>query len=235
MWLRDDVYAFHGHYADVHATVPTFERLAAGAMARYVARLPPEHGATPDDYEAVLSPLFAWLHALTQRADHTVVSAGSGASASTYAKLTASDRHKRPLQALALGLGYRAAVARSTAPGLGPLEASLSPSALRRGYLRGISETIRRLDIRAALRHLGPLAPLRPVARGRRRGVDRADGRADRQHGLVGLPAALPRPDAQRLAVLAGDRGDRGRRRARRGSCGCSGTAGHEVLRPGQG
>ena len=41
IWLRDDVYAFHGHYADVHATVPTFERLAAGAMARYVAQLPP--------------------------------------------------------------------------------------------------------------------------------------------------------------------------------------------------
>ena len=87
--------------------MPTFERLAAGAMARYVTRLPPDR-ATPDDYEAILSPLFAWLHALTQRAEHTVVSAGSGASASTYAKLTATDRHKRPLQALTLGLGYRA-------------------------------------------------------------------------------------------------------------------------------
>ena len=40
IWLRDDVYAIHGHYADVHATVPTFERLAAGAMARFVAKLP---------------------------------------------------------------------------------------------------------------------------------------------------------------------------------------------------
>ncbi len=39
LWLRDDVYAFHGHYSDVHATVPTFERVAAGAMARYVTRL----------------------------------------------------------------------------------------------------------------------------------------------------------------------------------------------------
>src|SRR5215216_6158924 len=95
IWLRDDVYAIHGHYSDVHATVPTFERLAAGSMARYVARLP-ERGATPDDYEAVLSPLYAWLHALTQRADHTFVSVGSSASAGTYAKLTASDRHKRP-------------------------------------------------------------------------------------------------------------------------------------------
>ena len=54
VWLRDDVYAIHGHYADVHATVPTFERLAAGAMARFVARLP-SGAATPDDYEAVLS------------------------------------------------------------------------------------------------------------------------------------------------------------------------------------
>ena len=148
IWLREDVYAFHGHYADVHATVPTFERLAAGVMARYVARMPADH-ATPDDYEAVLSPLFAWLHALTQRTEHTVVSAGSGASASTYAKLTASDRHKRPLQALTLGAGYRAAVFALNRAGLGPLEANLSPSALRRGYLHGIRETIRRLDIRA--------------------------------------------------------------------------------------
>src|SRR3954463_14883072 len=77
IWLREDVYAFHGHYADVHASVPTFERIAAGAMARWVARLPAD-GATPDDYEAVLSPLYAWLHALTQRADHTIVSKGGG-------------------------------------------------------------------------------------------------------------------------------------------------------------
>jgi hypothetical protein len=147
IWLRDDVYALHGHYSDVHATVPTFERLAAGTMARYVAKLP-EHGATADDYEAVLSPLYAWLHALTQRADHTVVSVGGSASASTYTKLTASDRHKR-LGTLGLGVGYRAAVFALNRAGLGPLEPSLSPSALRRGYLRGIREVVERLDIHA--------------------------------------------------------------------------------------
>jgi hypothetical protein len=148
IWLRDDVYAIHGHYSDVHATVPTFERLAAGTMARYVAKLP-EHRATADDYEAVLSPLYAWLHALTQRADHTLVSVGGSTSASTYEKLTAKDRHKRP-RTLALGLGYRGAVFALNRAGLGPLEASLSPSALRRGYLSGIRAVIERLDIRAA-------------------------------------------------------------------------------------
>ena len=75
VWLRDDVYAIHGHYSDLHATVPTFERLAAGAMARWVVTLP-DDGATPDDYEAALAPLYAWMHALTQRSDHAVVSAG---------------------------------------------------------------------------------------------------------------------------------------------------------------
>src|SRR3954451_24114864 len=58
LWLRDDVYAIHGHYSDLHATVPTFERIAAGLMARFVVRLPAQ-GARPDDYEAALSPLYA--------------------------------------------------------------------------------------------------------------------------------------------------------------------------------
>ena len=94
IWLRDDVYAIHGHYADVHATVPTFERLAAGTMARFVAQLP-QDGVTPDDYEAVLSPLYAWLHALTQRADHTIVSRGGGASSRSYTALTTALRRAR--------------------------------------------------------------------------------------------------------------------------------------------
>ena len=148
LWLREDVYAFHGHYADLHATVPTFERVAAGMMARWVAGLP-EHGATPDDYEAVLSPLYAWLHALTQRADHTIVSRGSGASARSYRLLTA----ERSPRSLVVKAGYRAAVAGLNAAGLGPLQASLSPTALRRGYLHGIREVIQRLDLEGA-RHV---------------------------------------------------------------------------------
>jgi hypothetical protein len=110
-------------------------------MARFVARLP-DGRATPDDYEAVLSPLYAWLHALTQRSDHTVVSAGGSASARTYVRLT--GRRSLPLM-----VGYRAAVAALNLAGLGPLEPSLSPSALRRGYLRGIREVIGRLELTA--------------------------------------------------------------------------------------
>src|SRR4051795_8075150 len=152
VWLRDDVYAIHGHYSDLHATVPTFERIAAGLMARFVVRLP-ARGATPDDYEAALSPLYAWMHALTQRSGHATVSAGASASARTFTTLTATDRHRRPLRTIALGTGYAGAVAALNALGLGPLERNLSPSALRRGYLYGIKEVVERLGVREA-RHV---------------------------------------------------------------------------------
>jgi predicted phosphodiesterase len=148
VWLRDDVYAIHGHYLDVHSTVPTFERLAAGAMARFVVRLP-EHGATPDDYEAVLAPLYAWMNALTQRSDRAVLSAGAGASARAWVALAGGARHRRPLRTAALGAGYVTAVAALNRLGLGPIDRSLSGTALRRGSLRGISEVIARLGIEA--------------------------------------------------------------------------------------
>jgi hypothetical protein len=148
VWLRDDVYALHGHYADLHASVPTFERVFAGVMARYVVRLP-EQGARPDDYEAALAPLYAWINALTQRADHGRLSDSAGASARTWTALTSRERHRRPLRTLALGTGYVTAVAALNRLGIGPLDRDLSPVALRRGYLRGIREVVRRLGIDA--------------------------------------------------------------------------------------
>src|SRR5262249_30453823 len=115
----------------------------------FFAGLPGDRAA-PDDYEAVLAPLYGWLHALAQRSAHGMVSRGAGASARTWSALTAADRHRRPLRTLALGTGYAAAVAALTAAGIGPVERDLSPAALRRGYLHGLREVLRRLDVRAA-------------------------------------------------------------------------------------
>ena len=147
VWLRDDVFAIHGHYADLHATVPTFERLAAGAMARWAVTLPAE-GAAPDDYEAVLSPLYAWMHALTQRADHAMVSAGAGASSRAWVELGGSGRRLRPRTALLRG-AFAGAVAVINRLGIGPVERDLSGAGLRRGYLHGIVEFLHRLGVRA--------------------------------------------------------------------------------------
>jgi len=146
VWLRDDVFALHGHYVDLHSTVPTFERLAAGAMARWVVRLPRE-GARPDDYEAALAPLYAFMHQLTQRSDHAALSAGAGASARAWVAMAGDGRARHPVRAAALGTGYVAAVAALNALGLGPVDRDLSAAALRRGGLRGIREVLRRLGV----------------------------------------------------------------------------------------
>ena len=148
VWLRDDVFAIHGHYSDVHATVPTFERLAAGAMARWAVALPQE-GAAPDDYEAVLAPLYAWMHALTQRSDQAVVSAGAGASSRAWVALGGRGRRERPVRTAVLGAGFAAAVAAVNALGIGPVDRDLSGAGLRRGYLHGIREVLRRLGVGA--------------------------------------------------------------------------------------
>jgi len=148
VWLRDDVYALHGHYVDLHSTVPTFERLAAGAMARWVVRLP-EEGARPDDYEAALAPLYAFMHQLTQRSDHAAVSAGAGASARAWVTLAGEGRARHPVRAAALGGAYAGAVAVINALGLGPVDRDLSGASLRRGGLRGIREVLRRLGVTA--------------------------------------------------------------------------------------
>jgi Calcineurin-like phosphoesterase len=148
VWLREDVFALHGHYVDLHSTVPTFERLAAGAMARWVVRLP-EQGARPDDYEAALAPIYAFLHQLTQRSDHAAISAGAGASARAWVAMAGDGRARHPVRAAAMGAGYAATVAALNALGLGPVARDLSGESLRRGGLRGIHEVLRRLDITA--------------------------------------------------------------------------------------
>jgi predicted phosphodiesterase len=62
VWLRDDVYATHGHYMDCHMTLPRLECVAAAAVMRS-GRRPPE-AAAPGDYERVLQPLYGFAFGL---------------------------------------------------------------------------------------------------------------------------------------------------------------------------
>jgi len=148
LWLRDDVYALHGHYLDLHTTVPTMERLAAGAMARLTAPIPEEHAA-PDDYEAVLAPLYAWMFALAQRSRDGVVRTGSRSSSRAWVALAGEGRRERPVRAAALASGLFGAVAVLNRAGVGPLRGQLSGAALRQGSLAGLMEALRRLGVDA--------------------------------------------------------------------------------------
>src|SRR6185503_14612273 len=63
--LREDVYATHGHYLDLHMTIPTLETIAISTFARIEGHEPDEL-STPDEYEAVLAPIYALVYSAVQ-------------------------------------------------------------------------------------------------------------------------------------------------------------------------
>ena len=220
VWLRDDVWATHGHYLDVHATLPTFERLAAGVMSRLVGAVP-QPRATPDDYERVLAPVYAWIDAAAERAAPGRAAAGSGSAVQAYRLLSGGGR--RPMAARAVAGLFPLAILGINRLGLGPVSADLRGPELRRSALRGMGEAVMRLGVTARARDLRPLAPRRPAARRRRRRVARPRRPAAAQRRLLDVRDALPRrPRPARQPLLAGRAHRRRRRRARRGSSACS-------------
>jgi len=145
LWLRDDVYATHGHYLDRHFTVPTFERLAAGAMERVVGPIPAA-GATPADYEAALAPIYAWLHAIARGRTGFGASRQRG-SQHMWQVLTAKG--PRPVRRRALAAAFPLAVRLLNRAGVGPVRAELSGPELRRAGLAAMGEALRRLGVDA--------------------------------------------------------------------------------------
>ncbi|HEX3040697.1 MAG TPA: metallophosphoesterase [Solirubrobacterales bacterium] len=64
LWLRDDVYATHGHYMDAHLTLPRAECLAVATLIRLSGPLPSP--AAPADYERVLRPIYGFSFGVAQ-------------------------------------------------------------------------------------------------------------------------------------------------------------------------
>lgn len=169
LWLREDVYALHGHYLDCHLTVPTIERLSVAAMGRLLAR-PASSLASVDDYEAVTSPVYVWRDAMARYAPTGAALNGSAtlrawrllggardapvsASAAAAARVGAGHdgTHARGLGARlrrrALVGAFPLGVAALNRAGLGPLRAEISGSELRRAGLRAMGEVAARLGL----------------------------------------------------------------------------------------
>jgi len=146
LWLRRDVYATHGHYLDRLITIPTFERLAAGAMVRVVGALP-DDAAGPDDFEAALAPLYAWMHAVAQTKQPGWASSWQSTSSRTWQTLAGAG--PRRLRARAIAAAFPLAVAGVNRAGLGPVRPRLSGEELRRAGLTAMGEVVRLLGIDA--------------------------------------------------------------------------------------
>ena len=159
VWLRDDVYATHGHYLDRHLTIPTFERLGLALVERTLGLTPagPDPLAPPDedrsdqpeDYERVAAPVFAFLYALAQAgagANHP----GGTPTRRIWDTLTAGSSRSAKLRGWLLGsVALPGAVGVANRLGLGPVRADLSPNAITRAGVDAMSEVVERLRIDA--------------------------------------------------------------------------------------
>jgi hypothetical protein len=149
IWLRDDVYATHGHYLDLHVTVPTIERLAAGIMTRLAGPLPAGR-CNPDDYETILAPLYAWNHAAAQRyVDRPGPGRARAVRSARAWQVLSGDGH-RPVRTRLLASAFPLGVAALNAAGLGPVKADISTPELRRAALVAMGTVVRRLGVGAA-------------------------------------------------------------------------------------
>jgi hypothetical protein len=160
LWVREDVYATHGHYLDCHLTVPTIERLSVGVMSRLMRR-PANSFHRVDDYEAVTAPMYAWRHAAawdtrTGNALNGIATvhawrALSGTEDDTTANGSSLAKRRaalaRSLRTRAIVAGFPAAVAALNRMGLGPLSANVSSGELRRAGLRAMGEVATRVGI----------------------------------------------------------------------------------------
>ncbi len=143
LWVEDGVYATHGHYLDVHALLPTVERLGAGALQRLSGEMVPL-AARPADYERVLAPWYAFIGASVERLSANSSTKRATSSARAYDRL----RSKSP-RAQAFMLGLKAGVAALNVTGIGPLSAELSGQAMIASAMHAIDEVDARLNIGA--------------------------------------------------------------------------------------
>jgi UDP-2,3-diacylglucosamine pyrophosphatase LpxH len=147
LWLADGVYATHGHYLDVHLTVPTFERLGVGAVERVIGGLP-ELDRTPDDYERVLAPLYAFLFSLAQSGGQAA--SGPGPSARLWAALAGGQSGFEKVKGMLLGsVALPGAIAVANRLGIGRFNPDLSLKEISRATLAAMIETIEFLRIDA--------------------------------------------------------------------------------------
>jgi hypothetical protein len=147
VWLRDDIYATHGHYADRHTTVPMLERLSAGFTAR-VAGEPPEGPRRAEDYERVLAPTYAWIHALAQYGGVALRGGSQSPSTRAWAAMSAGNG-RRSVHGLGLRLALPVAVAALNRGRVGPLRAEISGVELRRAGLSAFGQVVQCLGISA--------------------------------------------------------------------------------------
>jgi len=152
IWLREDVYATHGHYMDPHLTLPRAECIAAALVMRFSGPIP--RPATPADYERVLRPIYGLGWGIAQVRPTGLAETRGRPSEAAWQLLsgdegdggarkrsgrrlpTAAFRHGFPLDVKAVNRLVRAG-----------FEADVSPAAIRHSGIAAAAEMAARLGV----------------------------------------------------------------------------------------
>jgi len=148
-WLREDVYATHGHYMDCHMSLPRLECVAAAAAMRTGGALPDP--AMPGDYERVLRPIYGLAFAI---ADVGLSARATMPSERAWRAISGHTRNGSRLRQAVVKGAYATGV-----PGSvwllnrifrANFDADLSPTAISRSGVDAAAELARRLRLDAA-------------------------------------------------------------------------------------
>jgi UDP-2,3-diacylglucosamine pyrophosphatase LpxH len=150
VWLREDVYATHGHYMDCHMTLPRMECVAAAALVRLRGPLPDR--ARPLDYERVLRPVYGFSFGLAQGG--SLARRSARPSERAWHSLFGSGRRDRSPRArarrAALGAGIRTTIWSLNRALRSEFAPEISTGAITASGIAGATEMSRRLELGAA-------------------------------------------------------------------------------------
>ena len=159
LWLREDVYATHGHYLDRHLTIPTLERLGVAMVERLLGIQPagPDPLEPPGEAErgergrvrARQAPVYSFLFGLAQA---TVAERPGGAEPSLriWRLLSGGETRSARMRSWLLGsVALPGAIGVANRLGLGPVGSDLSPGAIARAGIAAMGQVVERLGISA--------------------------------------------------------------------------------------
>jgi UDP-2,3-diacylglucosamine pyrophosphatase LpxH len=148
LWLRDDVYATHGHYMDAHLTLPRAECVAAAARIRASGPLP--NPAGPAEYERVLRPLYGFAYGLAQARPARIARTRGGPSEAAWRVLSGRQNgagRARRLRGAAIRAAFPAGIWALNRLLHSDFEADVSPAAIFTGGVEAAAEMAARLQV----------------------------------------------------------------------------------------
>jgi len=150
IWLRDDVYATHGHYMDCHMTLPRLECIAAAVSMRVFGALSLSR-TSPAEYERVLRPVYGLTFGVAQGG---VTHSASRPSERAWRAMMTRDgnggRARRAAVRAALGAAVPATIWGMNRLLRADFEVTLTASAISNSGIAAATELCQRLDIGGA-------------------------------------------------------------------------------------